>query len=88
MWHIERRVYNGIVYLYPLCMSAHSCTGALVLCAHLKLCTVHMLFSYFQLLWLQVSTSMTDLCFDVFGIAKEKKDPKSIKGNRGIYTLC
>lgn len=26
MWHIERRVYNGIVYLYPLCMSAHSCT--------------------------------------------------------------
>jgi hypothetical protein len=47
-----------------------------------------MLFSYFQLIWLQVSTSMTDLCFDVFGIAKEKKDPKSIKGNRGIYTLC
>jgi len=30
---------------------------------------------------------MTDLCFDVFGIAKEKKDPKSIKGNRGTYIL-
>ncbi|KAF7072671.1 hypothetical protein CFC21_077772 [Triticum aestivum] len=29
-----------------------------------------------------VSTSMGDLCFDVFGIAKEKKDPTSIKGNR------
>ena len=25
---------------------------------------------------------MGDLCFDVFGIAKEKKDPTSIKGNR------
>ena len=30
---------------------------------------------------------MADLCFDVFGIAKEKKDPKSIKGNRGTYML-
>jgi origin recognition complex subunit 6 len=30
---------------------------------------------------------MADLCFDVFGIAKEKKDPKSIKGNRGTYIL-
>ncbi|KAL6567715.1 Origin of replication complex subunit 6 [Orobanche gracilis] len=29
-----------------------------------------------------VSTSMMDLCFDVFGISKEKKDPKKIKGNR------
>ncbi|KAG9451277.1 hypothetical protein H6P81_011242 [Aristolochia fimbriata] len=29
-----------------------------------------------------VSNSMNDLCFDVFGIAKEKKDPKSVKGNR------
>jgi hypothetical protein len=29
---------------------------------------------------------MADLCFDVFGIAKEKKDPTTIKGNRGIYT--
>lgn len=26
---------------------------------------------------------MNDLCFDVFGITKEKKDPKSVKGNRG-----
>ncbi|XBH70194.1 hypothetical protein VPH35_097909 [Triticum aestivum] len=34
------------------------------------------------LCWLPVSTSMGDLCFDVFGIAKEKKDPTSIKGNR------
>ncbi|XP_068638320.1 origin of replication complex subunit 6-like [Aristolochia californica] len=31
-----------------------------------------------------VSTSMKDLCFDVFGIAKEKKDPKSVKGNREL----
>jgi hypothetical protein len=30
---------------------------------------------------------MADLCFDVFGIAKEKKDPKFIKGNRGTYML-
>jgi hypothetical protein len=34
-----------------------------------------------------VSTSMADLCFDVFGIAKEKKDAKSIKGSRGICVL-
>ncbi|XP_066395345.1 origin of replication complex subunit 6-like [Miscanthus floridulus] len=34
-----------------------------------------------------VSTSMTDLCFDVFGIAKEKKDPKSIKGNRELLDV-
>jgi origin recognition complex subunit 6 len=32
----------------------------------------------------QVSTFMADLCFDAFGIAKEKKDPTTIKGNRGI----
>ena len=36
----------------------------------------------FQLL-LQVSTTMKDLCFDVFGTAKEKKDPRAVKGNRG-----
>ncbi|ONM59897.1 Origin recognition complex subunit 6 [Zea mays] len=30
---------------------------------------------------------MTDLCFDVFGIAKEKKDPKSIKGNRELLDV-
>ncbi|RLN33914.1 origin of replication complex subunit 6 [Panicum miliaceum] len=34
-----------------------------------------------------VSTSMADLCFDVFGIAKEKKDPKSIKGNRELLNV-
>ncbi|WVZ66773.1 hypothetical protein U9M48_015953 [Paspalum notatum var. saurae] len=34
-----------------------------------------------------VSTSMTDLCFDVFGIAKEKKDTKSIKGNRELLDV-
>ncbi|KAG2646982.1 hypothetical protein PVAP13_2KG540900 [Panicum virgatum] len=34
-----------------------------------------------------VSTSMADLCFDVFGIAKEKKDPKSIKGNRELLDV-
>ncbi|KAF7059018.1 hypothetical protein CFC21_065972 [Triticum aestivum] len=34
-----------------------------------------------------VSTSMGDLCFDVFGIAKEKKDPTSIKGNRELLDV-
>ncbi|AAD14490.1 Hypothetical protein [Arabidopsis thaliana] len=32
----------------------------------------------------QVSTSMTDLCFDCVGISKEKKDAKDVKGNRGM----
>jgi origin recognition complex subunit 6 len=27
---------------------------------------------------------MKDLCHDVFGVAKEKKDPKEVKTNRGI----
>ncbi|KAI3467359.1 hypothetical protein Pfo_024022 [Paulownia fortunei] len=31
-----------------------------------------------------VSTSMIDICFDVFGITKEKKDPKKTKGNREL----
>ncbi|MCD9644275.1 Origin of replication complex subunit 6 [Datura stramonium] len=31
-----------------------------------------------------VSTSMNDLCFDVFGTSKEKKDPKTVKGNREL----
>ncbi|KAK4402971.1 Origin of replication complex subunit [Sesamum angolense] len=40
-----------------------------------------------------VSTSMLELCFDVFGIAKEKKDSKKIKGNRVdefllLFALC
>ena len=26
---------------------------------------------------------MKDLCFDVFGLSKEKVDPKTVKGNRG-----
>ncbi|KAK5776839.1 hypothetical protein PVK06_044804 [Gossypium arboreum] len=30
-----------------------------------------------------VSTSMKDLCHNVFGISSEKKDPKEVKGNRG-----
>ncbi|KAL6562525.1 Origin of replication complex subunit 6 [Orobanche gracilis] len=34
-----------------------------------------------------VSTSMMDLCFDVFGISKEKKDPKKIKGNRELLDV-
>jgi hypothetical protein len=33
---------------------------------------------------LQVSTTMKDLCHDVFGVAKEKKDPKEVKTTRGI----
>jgi hypothetical protein len=28
---------------------------------------------------------MANLCFDAFGISKEKKDTNSIKGNRGTY---
>ncbi|KAM7464523.1 hypothetical protein LguiA_032644 [Lonicera macranthoides] len=31
-----------------------------------------------------VSTSMKDLCHDVFGISKEKKDPKNVKSNRDL----
>lgn len=31
-----------------------------------------------------VATSMNDLCFDVFGISKEKKDPKAVKGHREL----
>ncbi|KAJ9554478.1 hypothetical protein OSB04_018523, partial [Centaurea solstitialis] len=33
---------------------------------------------------MQVSTSMKDLCHDVFGVSKEKKDPKSVKVNRDL----
>ncbi|KAK9119293.1 hypothetical protein Scep_017386 [Stephania cephalantha] len=35
----------------------------------------------------KVSTSMKDLCFDVFGISKEKKDPKAIKGHRELLNV-
>ncbi|KAG4190804.1 hypothetical protein ERO13_A07G052500v2 [Gossypium hirsutum] len=31
-----------------------------------------------------VSTSMKDLCHDVFEISSEKKDPKEVKGNREL----
>ncbi|XP_020276079.1 origin of replication complex subunit 6-like isoform X1 [Asparagus officinalis] len=31
-----------------------------------------------------VSTSMNDLCFDVFGISKEKKDSRAVKGHREL----
>ncbi|KAF7138709.1 hypothetical protein RHSIM_Rhsim07G0243500 [Rhododendron simsii] len=31
-----------------------------------------------------VSTSMRDLCYDVFGISREKKDPREVKGNRDL----
>ncbi|XP_059638291.1 origin of replication complex subunit 6-like [Cornus florida] len=31
-----------------------------------------------------VSTSMKDLCHDVFGISKEKEDPRDVKGNREL----
>ncbi|XP_022156643.1 origin of replication complex subunit 6 [Momordica charantia] len=31
-----------------------------------------------------VATSMKDLCFDVFGIANEKKDPRDANGNRDL----
>ncbi|CAN6549152.1 unnamed protein product [Malus baccata var. baccata] len=32
-----------------------------------------------------VSTSLKDLCFEVCGTEKEKKDPKDVKGNGGRY---
>ncbi|XP_024018006.1 origin of replication complex subunit 6 [Morus notabilis] len=34
-----------------------------------------------------VSTSMKDLCFDVYGITKEKKDPRDVKGNRELLDV-
>lgn len=30
---------------------------------------------------------MKDLCHDVFGVTKEKKDPTEIKGNRGNISI-
>ncbi|KAJ8565517.1 hypothetical protein K7X08_008093 [Anisodus acutangulus] len=30
------------------------------------------------------STSMNEVCFDVFGTSNEKKDPKTVKGNREL----
>ncbi|KAL5981131.1 Origin of replication complex subunit 6 [Asimina triloba] len=35
----------------------------------------------------KVSTSMKDTCFDVFGITKEKKDPKAVKGHRELLDV-
>ncbi|KAK9277109.1 hypothetical protein L1049_006648 [Liquidambar formosana] len=34
-----------------------------------------------------VSTSMKDLCHDVFGISKDKKDPRDVKGNRELLDV-
>ncbi|CAI0448092.1 unnamed protein product [Linum tenue] len=34
--------------------------------------------------FLSVSTCMKDLCYDVFGISKEKLDPREVKGNRDL----
>ncbi|CAB4264606.1 unnamed protein product [Prunus armeniaca] len=34
-----------------------------------------------------VSTSMKDLCFDICGIEKEKKDPKDVEGNRELLDV-
>ncbi|KAI5679047.1 hypothetical protein M9H77_09997 [Catharanthus roseus] len=34
-----------------------------------------------------VATSMNDLCFDVFGTSKEKKDPREVKGNRELLDV-
>ncbi|XP_054776032.1 origin of replication complex subunit 6 isoform X2 [Prosopis cineraria] len=31
-----------------------------------------------------VSTSMKDLCYDIFGVAKEKKNPREVKTNRDL----
>ncbi|KAL5099507.1 hypothetical protein RYX36_003834 [Vicia faba] len=35
----------------------------------------------------KVSTSMKDLCHDVFGVAKEKKDPTELKTNRDLLDV-
>ncbi|XP_050117858.1 origin of replication complex subunit 6 isoform X3 [Malus sylvestris] len=35
----------------------------------------------------KVSTSMKDLCFDVCGTEKERKDPKDVKGNRELLDV-
>ncbi|KAK0573349.1 hypothetical protein LWI29_006842 [Acer saccharum] len=32
----------------------------------------------------KVAISMKDLCHDIYGTAKEKKDPKEVKGNREL----
>ncbi|KAF3431450.1 hypothetical protein FNV43_RR26181 [Rhamnella rubrinervis] len=34
-----------------------------------------------------VSTSMKDLCFDIYGISKEKRDPKDVKSNRELLDV-
>ncbi|XP_015895092.1 origin of replication complex subunit 6 isoform X2 [Ziziphus jujuba] len=34
-----------------------------------------------------VSTSMKDLCFDIYGTTKEKKDPKDVKVNRELLDV-
>ncbi|XP_026382322.1 origin of replication complex subunit 6-like [Papaver somniferum] len=34
-----------------------------------------------------VSASMEDLCFDVFGSSREKKDPKDVKGHRELLDV-
>lgn len=34
-----------------------------------------------------VTTSMLDLCFDMIGIQREKKEPKSVKCNRGLLDV-
>ncbi|GLU17087.1 hypothetical protein SLE2022_334830 [Rubroshorea leprosula] len=34
-----------------------------------------------------VSNSMNDLCYDLFGISKEKKDPREVKGNRELLDV-
>ncbi|KAI4294971.1 hypothetical protein MLD38_040747 [Melastoma candidum] len=31
-----------------------------------------------------VSNSMIDLCYDLFGVSKEKKDPREVQGNRDL----
>lgn len=41
-----------------------------------------MMYGDAQLLF-QVANSMKDLCHDTFGVSKEKKDPREVKGNRG-----
>jgi origin recognition complex subunit 6 len=34
-----------------------------------------------------VATSMLDLCFDILGVEKEKRDPKSIQQNRELLDV-
>jgi len=76
--------------LIELCGTSESefATVRIIEISFLQTCNWYYWFSNLYILvffLLQVSTSMNDLCFDVFGISKEKKDSKAVKGHRGKF---